>query len=176
MSATRGQCIVTRRRRSWRWPVYALAGVMVLGLTVLTSSAAVRASAAQWMLDVTDVGGEDAGNGTPSDGGAARDGGARDRERDGRDAGDAALIDPQRDVAACERIGAAARRYGDGELTLRGYLAELERVADAAAQGGDVARYAGASLEAILERDADAEERARTGLAEACAVATALTT
>ena len=59
---------------------------------------------------------------------------------------------------------------------MRGYLAELERVADAAAQGGDVARHAGASLEAILERDADAEERARTGLAEACAVATALST
>jgi hypothetical protein len=141
---------------------------MVLGLTALTSSAAVRASAAQWMLDVTDVGSEDS-----VDGDGAEVGG---RAQPGRDAGDPALIDPQRDIAACERIGAAATRYGDGELTLRGYLAELERVSDAAAQGGDVARHAGASLEAILERDADAEERARTGLAEACAVATALST
>ena len=170
MSAARGERIVTRRRWSWRWPVYALAGVMVLGLTALTASAAVRASAAQWMLDVTDVGSEDSVDG---DGAEVQVGG---RAQPGRDAGDPALIDPQRDVAACERIGAAATRYGDGELTLRGYLAELERVVDAAAQGGDVARHAGASLEAILERDADAEERARTGLAEACAVATALST
>lgn len=170
--------MVTQRRRFLRWPAYAIVGAMVLGLTALTASAAVRASAAQWLLDVTDVGSEAPTDDAPStgagDGGEEQDGNAREQARRGLDANDAALIDPQRDVAACERIGAAARLYGDGELTLRGYLAELEHVAGAAAQGGDVERYASASLEAITARDADAEEQARNGLAEACAVASTL--
>jgi hypothetical protein len=57
---------------------------------------------------------------------------------------------------------------------LRGYLAELERVAGTTAQGGDVERYASASLEAMTARDADADGQVRSGLAEACAVASAL--
>ena len=57
---------------------------------------------------------------------------------------------------------------------MRGYLAELERVAGTTAQGGNVERYASTSLEAITARDADAEDQARSGLAEACAVASVL--
>lgn len=171
--------MVTQRRRFLRWPAYAIVGALVLGLTALTASAAVRASAAQWLLDVTDVGSEaptddERSAAAARDGTEGQDGSAREQAGRGLDADDAALIDPQRDVAACDRIGAAASLYGDGELTLRGYLAELERVAGAAADGGDVERYASASLEAITDRDADAEEQARNGLAEACAVASAV--
>jgi hypothetical protein len=183
--------MVKQRRRWLRWPGYAIAGLLLAGLVALTASAGVRASSAQWLLDVTDV--ESASPdeaGSPGDraGGSSADpdlegaadqaderaAKAADEVREGLPPDHPARLDPQRDVAACAQIGQAASRHRDGELTLRGYAAELERAAEAAAPGGDVARHASVSLEALVDRNADADARAREDLADACALAAAL--
>jgi hypothetical protein len=183
--------MVKQRRRWLRWPGYVIAGVLLAGLAALTASAGVRASTAQWLLDVTDVEStapDDAGSPGDRTGGAPADPDLQDAAdqaderaaraaeevRKGLPADHPARLDPQRDVAACALIGEAASRHRDGELTLRGYAAELERAAEAAAPGGEVARHATASLEAIVDQDADADVRAREDLADACALAAAL--
>lgn len=75
------------------------------------------------------------------------------------------------DAAACARITQIAQRYRAGELTDRGYVAAVRRAIEDATADGDVARYATASLVAFEAGDATAGERARDGLAGACASA-----
>lgn len=75
------------------------------------------------------------------------------------------------DAAACARITQIAQRYRAGELTDRGYMAAIRRAIEDATANGDVARHATASLVAFEAGDATAGERARDGLAAACASA-----